>query len=155
MNAPVDLRALLLDPANNGAYFFDHNDREALVEAANEAGLRTAPVDFSGCGDKGDALARIAAALEFPDWFGGNWDALADCLGDLSWLGGEGHLLVFDEAWDWRERDGEDFAVLLDICGESAQDWTRERRPFWVVIPLAPERLALLGREDESASDDD
>jgi hypothetical protein len=126
-------------------------ERLALVEAANEAGLRATPVDFAGCGGKGDALARIAAALEFPDWFGGNWDALADCLGDLSWLPGDGHLLVFDEAWDWRERDGEDFAVLLDICGEVAQGRARERRPFWVVVPLAPERLALVGGEDDGA----
>ena len=148
MSTPVDLRALLLDPANNGAYFFDHNDREALVEAAHEAGLRAAPIDFAACVGKDDALARIAAALEFPDWFGGNWDALADCLGDLSWLGADGHMLVFDEAWDWRERDGEDFATLLDICGEAAQGWARERKPFWVVVPLAPERLARLTDDD-------
>ena len=145
MTAPVDLRALLLDPANNGAYFFDRNDREALVEAANDAGLHATPVDFSACAGKDDALARIAAALAFPAWFGGNWDALADCLRDLSWLGGDGLLLVFDEAWAWRERDGEAFATLLDVCGEAAQDWMRGRRPFWVVVPLAPEQLARLG----------
>lgn len=150
MSTPVDLRALLLDPANNGAYFFDHNDRESLVEAATEAGLHAAPIDFAGCAGKDDALARIAAALRFPEWFGGNWDALADCLGDLSWLDGAGQLLVFDDAWGWRERDGEDFATLLDICGEAAQGWTRARRPFWVVIPLAPEQLASVGRDDES-----
>ena len=91
----------------------------------------------------------MVIALRFPDWFGGNWDALADALADLSWLPEGGQLLLFDNAWDWRERDGEDFAVLLDICGEAAQGWTRERRPFWAVIPLAPEQLALVGREDD------
>ena len=30
-------------------------------------------------------LQRIASALGFPSWFGGNWDALFDCLADLSW----------------------------------------------------------------------
>ena len=152
MNTPVDLRALLLDPANNGAYFFDHNDRESLVEAATEAGLHAAPIDFAGCAGKDDALARIAAALRFPDWFGGNWDALADCLGDLSWLDGAGQLLVFDDAWGWRERDGEDFATLLDICGEAAQGWLRERRPFWVAIPLAAKQLARIGSEDDASA---
>jgi hypothetical protein len=151
MNTPLDLRALLLDPANNGAYFFDRNDRESLLEAATDAGLRPAPVDFGGCAGKDDALARIAAALAFPDWFGGNRDALADCLGDLSWLPEDGQLLLFDDAWGWRERDGEDFATLLDICGEAAQGWTRARRPFWVVIPLAPEQLARLSDDDPGA----
>ena len=31
---------------------------------------------------------EVSAALQFPIHFGDNWDALADCLGDLGWLGG-------------------------------------------------------------------
>ena len=150
MSAPLDLRALLLDPSNNGVYYFDRNDREDLAEAAVNAGLRVAPIDFADCAGKHDALARIALALQFPEWFGGNWDALADAIADLSWLPEGGQLLLFDNAWDWRERDGEDFAVLLDICGEAAQGWTRERRPFWAVIPLPAEQLTVVGRDDES-----
>lgn len=144
MNTPVDLRVLLLEPANNGVYYIDRNDREALVEAATGTGFQVAPIGFHGCAGKHDALARIATALQFPDWFGNNWDALADCLGDLSWLPAGGNLLVLDAAWDWRERDAEDFATLLEICGETAHAWLRERRPFWVVIPLASEQLARM-----------
>ena len=112
-------------------------------------------IDLAGCTDKAELLARIARTLRFPDWFGHNWDALADCLGDLSWLDGAGQLLVFDDAWGWRERDGEDFATLLDICGEAAQGWTRARRPFWVVMPLAPEQLARLSDDGDGDEADD
>jgi hypothetical protein len=41
--------------------------------------------DVAGCSDKAGLLARTADALEFPAWFGHNWDALADCLTDLAW----------------------------------------------------------------------
>ena len=33
--------------------------------------------------DKQSFLKEIAITLEFPDWFGYNWDALEDCLRDL------------------------------------------------------------------------
>ncbi|MFE0649789.1 barstar family protein [Streptomyces sp. NPDC059534] len=44
-----------------------------------------APVvlDLTGVTDKAALMDRCAAALALPHWFGRNWDALADCLGDL------------------------------------------------------------------------
>ncbi len=34
---------------------------------------------------KEQLLMRIAQGLSFPDYFGENWDALIDCLSDLTW----------------------------------------------------------------------
>jgi RNAse (barnase) inhibitor barstar len=31
-------------------------------------------------------LAELDTGLSFPDYFGGNWDALWECICDLSWL---------------------------------------------------------------------
>jgi RNAse (barnase) inhibitor barstar len=42
-------------------------------------------IDRSAQG-KQDLLAGIAQGLSFPDYFGENWDALIDCLSDLSWV---------------------------------------------------------------------
>ena len=54
--------------------------------AQNPGGVLDIRVDLEHCTDKATLLARFAAALQFPDWFGHNWDALADCITDLSWL---------------------------------------------------------------------
>lgn len=35
---------------------------------------------------KEQLLKALAIGLAFPDYFGENWDALIDCLGNLSWL---------------------------------------------------------------------
>ena len=52
-------------------------------------------------GEQGGAAGRgFARALRFPDWVGRNWDALADALGDLSWLPAGPHVVV------WAGSDG-------------------------------------------------
>ncbi len=43
---------------------------------------------------KTDLLNFLAGAFPLPDYFGHNWDALEECLCDLSWLGSEKVLLV-------------------------------------------------------------
>ncbi|MFB7516579.1 barstar family protein [Streptomyces sp. NPDC056144] len=40
-------------------------------------------LDLTGVTDKAALMERCAATLALPEWFGRNWDALADCLGDL------------------------------------------------------------------------
>src|ERR1700733_15986136 len=35
---------------------------------------------------KKELLTTLAIRLSFPDYFGGNWEALEECLRDLSWL---------------------------------------------------------------------
>ncbi len=39
-----------------------------------------------GVGDEAALFTALASALRFPAYFGHNWAALDECLGDLSWL---------------------------------------------------------------------
>ena len=56
---------------------------EEVERAAEEAGLTVFRIGIGNAKSKKDFLAQVAGALQFPDWFGGNWDALNDCLTDL------------------------------------------------------------------------
>src|ERR1051326_5511059 len=40
----------------------------------------------------------LAKEMKFPDYFGNNWDALEECLRDMSWLPSKGYLLFFYNA---------------------------------------------------------
>ncbi|WP_420032598.1 barstar family protein [Streptomyces sp. cg28] len=61
-------------------------------------------LDLDGAVDKAALMDRCAVALDLPQWFGRNWDALADALGDPGQLpveaAGRGLLLVVG---GWRE----------------------------------------------------
>lgn len=60
---------------------------------------RVVTVDLDGVLDKAALMDRCARALDLPDWFGNNWDALADVLSDPDrWPGGPVVVLVHN----WR-----------------------------------------------------
>ena len=54
--------------------------------------------DAEGVNDNVTLFDRVAEALDFPDYFGRNWDALHECLRDLDWLAGDGYALVGQNA---------------------------------------------------------
>ncbi|HEX6499317.1 MAG TPA: barstar family protein [Micromonosporaceae bacterium] len=78
-------------------------DPDRIGRAAVDAGWAVAVLDGAGIATKAALLSAVGGALSFPAWYGGNWDALADCLSDLSWLADRGELLI------WR-----DYGVLAD-----------------------------------------
>lgn len=140
----TELSSMLADPALGGAYFVDAHDRSALLDAGVALNFAIASVDCHSVRDRDDALARIALALDFPDWFGGNWDALQDSLCDLSWLPGDGYLLLLDHSSGWREADPESFSTLIEILNEAGQHWAAQRQPFWALMPLTSNKMATI-----------
>lgn len=123
----------LRDASRSGVYRVARPDE--VVEAAREAGLRLDTVPFA---PKPALLRSIAAALAFPDWFGHNWDALEDCLTDLSWTGASGYVLLFEDA-----RASDDFGILVDVLTSSAEYWASRGKPFFAVFIDAKAALPL------------
>jgi hypothetical protein len=128
----------LNDAKRSGVYRAVRPDE--AVDAARGTRLDLVRVDLAGAADKSALLARLAEVLAFPEWFGGNWDALEDCLADLSWRVGAGHVLVL-------ERPGElpvdDLGVLIDILQSAADHWAGRGRPFFAVFVDPDGVLAL------------
>ncbi|AJC59785.1 MULTISPECIES: barstar family protein [Streptomyces] len=94
------------------------------LAAAEDAGWSAAALDLDGVADKAGFLDRCAAALDFPAYFGHNWDALADCLTDLSWCPpARGRLLVVT---DWQGYAGavpEDWSVFEQVLADAVGYW--------------------------------
>ncbi len=112
-------------------------DVAALCAAGRAAGLHCARIDLGDCRNKAALLERLATVLSFPDWFGHNWDALADCLDDLSWLPDAGHLLVLEDCRRFAAAAPQDYAVLLEILANVASSWRARAVPFWPFISMA------------------
>ena len=113
------------------------------LSAADAPGLDVVPISLSEARSKEALLERFATALAFPEWFGANWDALEDCLGDLSWRADTGRLLVIEGFETLQDVAGDDFRVLLGVLGDVAQDWAAEGRGFFAIFVDPRRRLTL------------
>ena len=102
----------------------------ALEGLAGSLGLATTRIDLAGCADKAEFLQRCASALEFPAWFGGNWDAFFDCLADLGWRPAAGHLLLLEHTGDMRRHAPEALDTAIAILGDAAVAWQERGVPF-------------------------
>ena len=115
----------LQDPARSGAYRASR--AEDILDATRGSALDVARVDVAD----GPLFEALARQLGFPDWFGRNWDALEDCLTDLSWSKARGHVLLFENANSLADGDRK---ALMDVLDEAAAHWRATQRSFFAVF---------------------
>lgn len=114
----------LRDASRSGVYRAASPDAVLQVTSGTELDV----VTIAGDG-KEQLLRDIARALDFPRWFGGNWDALEDSLCDLSWREGAGQVLLFET-----HTPGDELGVLLDVLRSTAEYWAGRGKPFFAVF---------------------
>ncbi len=98
-----------------------------LRSALESAGIACFDLNGEPLRTRDDLLRGIADAMQFPDYFGMNWDAVIDCLRDLGDRHpAEGYVLFLHAAeWLWRQGlpwMGELVEVWLTAAEESAHD---------------------------------
>ncbi len=106
----------------------------ALRDWAQQSGQRLIEVKLEGCTDKASVLRAMAAAFEFPSWFGMNLDALYDALTDLpDQAPADGYVVLLDhlprtEQFNSAQRD-----ALLDVFRDAARSYAEQKIPFRVL----------------------
>jgi RNAse (barnase) inhibitor barstar len=130
----------LADARQGAAWLVGEADLDALDAAAHAEGHLVRRINLAGCRDKRDLLQRIANALAFPETFGFNWDALADCLGDLGWLPqAGGYAWLFDHAGDLLEASANDFDTLCEVLEDACRRWKDRGTPCFAFLALPKE----------------
>ncbi len=81
------------------------------------AGWQFAYVDGWHGDSKAEFLAAVGEALGFPDDYGQNFDALADCLADVVDSDSEGAVLLWDGWGPLARADEQAFSVALSVLG--------------------------------------
>lgn len=83
-----------------------------------------------------DLFAVVGSAMQFPDYFGSNWDALDECLGDMEWLPADSYCLVLrDAAKGWSQAP---YALGCFVTAwlEAAEYWKENGKPFHLLFVM-------------------
>ncbi|MFC8129809.1 barstar family protein [Streptomyces sp. NPDC057302] len=99
----------------------------SVLAAVHAAGMATVSLDLEGVRDKAAFMDRCARALELPEWFGRNWDALADCLTDLGWAPpAPGRLFVVTGWQEYADAAPQEWIVAQEVFTD-AVEYARQR----------------------------
>lgn len=105
----------------------------AVDAARGRAGGSGLVAVVEGVADRTAVLSALGRALSFPEYYGHNLDALADCLGDLSWLPpGPVELVVADGPL--AAADPGTHAAVLEILAEAVETTAGTDRPLRVTL---------------------
>ncbi len=103
-------------------------DVDTIISAALARERRVIDVALDGLTDKTQILDALAQRFDMPRWFGHNWDALYDCLTDLSWLPANGYVLILTHA----APDSNAAPILTDLLTDCCEHWQDRGVPFHV-----------------------
>jgi len=91
------------------------------VDALRKGSTRLLHVPATELPGKDALLEWIARELEFPDYFGHNWDALEECLSDLSWIP-ERIVVLYHETLPLKSNT-RDLRAYLGVLGDAVNAW--------------------------------
>jgi len=64
-------------------YLVDSDDQWLLRDRLRDLGFQVFEADVAACTDERCVLVALGDALGFPDYYGANWAAFEDCVGDM------------------------------------------------------------------------
>lgn len=115
-------------------HFVDGSGVDVILTQLTSSGISTLKVDASNVSNEKELLKEIAAAMHFPDYFGANWDAFAECICDLEWLAAGGYVLIVENSTCLWKAIPRAAGKLLEAWLFAADQWAQEGVPFHLVF---------------------
>jgi hypothetical protein len=127
-----------LGPACSGV-FLAPEDTDALRATAGGARLTWFDLNLARVETKQEFLAACKKVLRLPRFFGGNWDALADCLKDLC----ADSMVNCRNCGQFAEAAPDDYATALEVFQDAANFWAERGSTFVALVDAEPEGVEL------------
>jgi hypothetical protein len=105
-------------------------DFPSIGTAVDELGFTLFVIDAREIKSEPDLIEAFAKSMNFPSYFGKNWNAVLDFTRDLSWTKANGYVLVISNGDDLVPLPNRVFASLIAIVEETVTDWRDARGDY-------------------------
>ncbi len=61
--------------------------------------------------------------MQFPTYFGANWDAFDECITDLTWCPAEKYVILYDDADIFAQAEPTQYQIAVDILNSAKEYW--------------------------------
>lgn len=107
---------------------------DKIGRLAASSGLNYVYIDLIHVADKQAFLKILAGKLDFPEYFGMNWDALKDSLTGMPV--DRGYVIVLDNIKGYAQTDPGGMGVARNIFKYTAGYWSKQAVCFYVLTRL-------------------
>lgn len=112
-----------------------YDESAMLFSELEKHGFHLVSIDFQIVPDYEMFLInQLNQGFSFPDYFGQNWNAVDECLGDLSWLSAKGYCCLLINAQKLQILDQRVFELFLDVFQCAGEIWRKDGIPFKLLI---------------------
>jgi hypothetical protein len=149
----------LLNPAPPWILGFagDRPGLRHVERSLHRSGLTARVLRGTHARTKAGLLGEFASRFEFPGYFGFNWDALDECLTDLSWLPSRAYTVAIENArllLDSEPESENRLRLFAHLIEDVAAKWAapvsrggvqdRPAVPFHLLLQESPENYEML-----------
>lgn len=125
-----------------------HHSAVAVIRSiTQELGFKLFHLIGSEVKDKSTLLEALNRTMRFPGYFGGNWDALEECLRDLEWSPAEGYVILYEEPQRLLEMSYDVLVTFLEVVVAVSEEWARDQVFFCLILVGGEELIDLQKHE--------
>jgi RNAse (barnase) inhibitor barstar len=77
---------------------------------------------------------EFATVMQFPEYFGHNWDALKDCLTELDGHEVDRYIITIDKLDRFMANDLSQWTNFLDVCKSVVEYWQDTETPIYILL---------------------
>jgi RNAse (barnase) inhibitor barstar len=138
----------------------DAYDRVGALQKAGETRVACRTIRGQKARTSQALFDEFAAALQFPYYFGENWDAFDECLTDLEWLPADAYVLLIENSTHLLETETSDrLSTFFQVLEGAGREWgtlaggqfPRPAKSFHVLLQCTLEEQVSLHQKLEAA----